>query len=600
MDTQHAYNKCHQCRRKNLKYGLIKCARKECSILYCNICIKKYNQQYNICFYCQRVCKCKICRNKFDNYNKFDEASEAEEDEDYHSLDDQNLFKIDDFTVIEKKDSEFDVSETDEKNLCLLENHGIKKKSKKFEDKISTNDLTKKGKNAPIAKLKKFKQNSENSYNNISDSLLNNLNNPNNSISDTEDKNKKLTSNNNFYEKEIKINLDYNYNNFMPSQEKKNKKTNKIKNMKAEKNDNEEKSNEKSNSELIKTDSVPLNSDITSLNQKAENQVSNKEDIKSDKNSNLDRPDKQIIGKNKLKKNETSNLINNINSNSSDLNLNFTNNSSNPTKKEKIKKEKPEKLEKLALNKIEIMEKNEIIKNNENAQLNNLNNNNNPINCLINNSQSTNVNLPSNNSNNSEINSTCLKNIEIPSKNYIKAKKSVYKNCLYCKNDKINIMTILRFKSSEEFILYSKHFYEKLSEESLNIYKESKANFEKYFNDYYKKCSQSNNFTFKSIKYICMSCFEENLKDEHGFSNILNTLQYGLNPIDNKYVAPNKLEDNISNPNPNNNINTENKLLSMEPHIDLNIRQNEKNDLLKQKKKYNKKKQKNSEGELIF
>jgi len=193
----------------------------------------------------------------------------------------------------------------------------------------------------------------------------------------------------------------------------------------------------------------------------------------------------------------------------------------------------------------------------------------------------------------------CIKNIEISNNNLLKAKKGVYKNCLYCKNDKSNIMTILRFKSSEEFIIYSKHFYEKLSEDNLKIYKDSKDNFERFYNEYYKKCSHSNNFTFKSIKYICLSCFEENLKEEGGFCNILNALQYGIHSSDSKMPISKHEENSVY---PNNHESLENKVLSMDPQIDLNIASGEKIELLKQKKRYIKKKDKiiNSEGMLNF
>ena len=115
--------------------------------------------------------------------------------------------------------------------------------------------------------------------------------------------------------------------------------------------------------------------------------------------------------------------------------------------------------------------------------------------------------------------------------NFNKKKKQGYKNCLFCKDDIPKHLPILRFKSSEEFILYSSYFYERLSGDKINIYKESKNYFDNYYNNYYKKCSQSNNFFFKSIKYICLKCYEHNLVSENGFSNILNTLQYGINPL---------------------------------------------------------------------
>ena len=88
---------------------LFKCSRKECSILCCAICIKKYNQQFNICFYWQRLCKCKVCRNKFDNYNKNLQLSNN--DDEYYWFDKKNMVRIDDFFIIEKNDSKLDFSE---------------------------------------------------------------------------------------------------------------------------------------------------------------------------------------------------------------------------------------------------------------------------------------------------------------------------------------------------------------------------------------------------------------------------------------------------------------------------------------------------------
>lgn len=526
VDTQQANNKCHQCRRKNLKYGLFKCSRKECSILYCAICIKKYNQQFNTCFYCQRVCKCKVCRNKFDNHNKNDDLSE---EDDYFSFDEKNMVKIDDFIVIEQKDSEFDNDE------IVKIDEELKKKAKIKVRKNFKKEFKNKKADEAIAK------------------------NGNNIDADNKKKNKTKKNSN---EKELKISFDDGIN--LNEEKIKNKNSYKIKNMKGElSSDNHhltDKGSEKINSDnLDKENSSGINALKDNFKPETTDIFKDNSLLLEKLNDKISKDNKlyKINNKNKIKKNESFNLNAN--------NLNQSNNSNNNSnKKEKLKKEKTEKLEK--------MEK----------------------------AESKNEGETNNTANND-----CIRNIEIPSYNYIKSKKSVYKNCLYCKNDKINIMTILRFKSSEEFIFYSKHFYEKLSDENLKIYKESKNNFERYYNDYYKKCSQSNNFTFKSIKYICMSCFEENLKDDNGFSNILNTLQYGLNPTENKIPAgkteENNNNNNISNSILNENCLNENKTLNMEPNIDLNFNSGEKIELLKQKKKYIKKKLKNNvEGIFIL
>jgi len=434
------------------------------------------------------------------------------------------MTKMDDFIIVEKKDTEFDLDE----NISL--NEEIRKKRK-------TKGLKNIEKDFKNTKADKIKAKNGNNFD-----VKNNKNNLFN-----ENSNEKILN---------KISFD---DGIKLSEEKsKNKKSFKTKNMKEDQSDNHpliDKGSEKIDCENLDVDNSSIMNALKDyLNPDNFDYFKDDCPVSEKINCKLHKDEKiyKYNNKNKINKYDSSNLNNNnlIDKN----NANYISN-----KKVKNKKEKLEKLEK--------MEKPDTSIEGENS---------NPI------------------------NNDCIKNIEIPSNNYIKSKRSVYKNCLYCKNDKINIMTILRFKSSEEFIFYSRHFYEKLTEENLKKYKESKNNFERYYNDYYKKCSQSNNFTFKSIKYICISCFEENLKDENGFSNILNTLQYGLNPPENK-IRNEKSEEN-NNINSNNKSHTnesviENKKLSMDPIIDLNFISGDKVELLKHKKKYIKKKFKiNSEG----
>jgi len=416
------------------------------------------------------------------------------EEGNYNSFDEKNMVKIDDFLIIEKKDSEFDINENysniNENNLKSI--NKLENIKNKFNKKKSIDNLN------SLANFEYIKKNN-------------------------------------------------------PKGKLKNLKSNKLKKCKAQNLENlklVDKVTEKVNNDLSGKFEIPLNCNFIAINKSDDTENFNKNQSIGQKFiEKLPQNDKlyTLNNKNKIKKNETLDL--------STIHLFSTVNSkiyNNIIKQEKIKKGKIENL---------TQKESKDVKN----QGNNLSSNTNDL----------------------------IKHIEIHNNSNTKSKKTLYKHCLYCKNEKMNVATILRFKSSEDFILYSKDFYEKMSDEEKRIYKDSKSIFENFINNYYKKCSQVNNFTFKSIKYICMSCFKENLKEENGFINILNTLQYGLIPEESK----NLISKNNADLNKITNKLKQNENINLESQLSLHIFSKDKCELLGQKKKNNSKISKNnSEG----
>lgn len=631
-DVQCTNNKCHQCKRKNLKYGLIRCSRKECFNLYCNICIKKYNEQYDPCFHCQKICKCKICRNKFDIYNELeDEVSLFENN---YCLDDKNLIKIDNFVIIEKKDSEFDKSETEQVQPNPPIKPNLKKNKAKisYADKIYTRIKPKTSKHKKLIKAK-HKLQRKNKANKADCNIPNEINNIDycsrlNNISDSLETNKKknvlFTLETNILNDNNKIALGSN--DLILSQVNNKKKINKIANKNKSKNFNISTTTTTINN---KSPVIKIFADYTEKeakriknksNKKTQNEIEEglKENKQAEKSVKTDSVDiflnKDIeITDNHTKKYEIINPINKNELNTINICLsNSSNNSSSISKNKYTIKEKKKKTQNSRLiqnydftnSKSVNLKAEKILNKSNDDDYNNYKNiiKNNLKNFPINSQIKNKMNISQNNNDNS-LNNESLKNIDVSSKNSSKPKKSVYKNCIYCKNDKINNTTILRFKSSEEFSLYSKHFYEKLTNESAQLYEESKSNFEKYFNESYKKGAQANNVPFKAIQYICICCFEEKMKNEKGFSNILSTLQRGFDEGDINSSFPNQADSSSGNLNIVNASasNSENKKLSMNPSIELNkLPRAQENCLLKQKKKPGKKRIKASEGSFYY
>lgn len=113
-------------------------------------------------------------------------------------------------------------------------------------------------------------------------------------------------------------------------------------------------------------------------------------------------------------------------------------------------------------------------------------------------------------------------------KNKFKEKKISSKNCIYCKVDISINSSILKFKSSDDFLTYCKLFFEKLTSPKREAYSQSIMFFDKYYNENYKISEHVNNFVFKSIKSICRSCYEENIKEIDGFKKIMSALNFTI------------------------------------------------------------------------
>ncbi len=107
-------------------------------------------------------------------------------------------------------------------------------------------------------------------------------------------------------------------------------------------------------------------------------------------------------------------------------------------------------------------------------------------------------------------------------------RKSVFKYCIYCKTEITDPSLILKFKSSDDFLTYCKLFFENLPQQKKEIYAKSICSFEKYYTEKYSNFEQINNIVFKSIKCICKNCYEQNIKEENGFINILAALNYNI------------------------------------------------------------------------
>lgn len=120
------------------------------------------------------------------------------------------------------------------------------------------------------------------------------------------------------------------------------------------------------------------------------------------------------------------------------------------------------------------------------------------------------------------------KDKEKKNKKSIGEKKIGSKNCIYCKIEITDPSLFLKFKSSDDFLTYCKLYFEKLSQQKKEFYSKSIASFDKYYTEKYSNFEQTNNIIFNSVKTICKICYEENIKEENGFINILAALNYNI------------------------------------------------------------------------
>ncbi len=118
----------------------------------------------------------------------------------------------------------------------------------------------------------------------------------------------------------------------------------------------------------------------------------------------------------------------------------------------------------------------------------------------------------------------------------ISEKRVRSKSCVFCKKEILDSSSILKFKSSDDFITYCKLFFEKLSLQKKEVYSKSIVSFDKYYTEKYSNFEIVNNIIFKGIKSICIFCYQENMKEEGGFISILANLNYNIILKNNKRI----------------------------------------------------------------
>jgi hypothetical protein len=123
------------------------------------------------------------------------------------------------------------------------------------------------------------------------------------------------------------------------------------------------------------------------------------------------------------------------------------------------------------------------------------------------------------------------------------SEKNLRKLCIICdhyvQQDYSN--EILKFKTLEDFLFFSKYFFQP-NENYFNLSNEnSKRNihsFEEQYQlhqKYYK-----NDYTFKSVKYICKLCFQKTLNQENGFYVLFNSLHISNNILNSSKYSQKK------------------------------------------------------------
>ena len=119
--------------------------------------------------------------------------------------------------------------------------------------------------------------------------------------------------------------------------------------------------------------------------------------------------------------------------------------------------------------------------------------------------------------------------------------KTPQKMCIMCNNN-FDYNSLLKFKNLEEFLYFLKHcfatnYMDYLPEEFPAIIK-NKETFFGYFKNYEKYYKSG--YIFKSVKFICKSCFSDSLKQENGFHTIFNLLHISSNVLNSSVVKNNK------------------------------------------------------------
>jgi hypothetical protein len=107
------------------------------------------------------------------------------------------------------------------------------------------------------------------------------------------------------------------------------------------------------------------------------------------------------------------------------------------------------------------------------------------------------------------------------------SEKHSRKLCIICENyvSQNNSNEILKFKTLEDFLFFSKHFLQP-HENYFNLSSENCKKSVDSFEDQYQMHQKyyKNDYTFKSVKYMCKLCFQKTLNQENGFYILFNSL----------------------------------------------------------------------------
>ncbi len=105
------------------------------------------------------------------------------------------------------------------------------------------------------------------------------------------------------------------------------------------------------------------------------------------------------------------------------------------------------------------------------------------------------------------------------------------KNCLICSKEQSGNNEFLSFKSIEDFLNSLKRTYE-INETGPHTEVEEYHTNRNAFFDYFKNFHKHYNsdYVFKSIKYFCKTCFNQNLVTKNGFDNLFTALHVSFIP----------------------------------------------------------------------
>jgi hypothetical protein len=123
------------------------------------------------------------------------------------------------------------------------------------------------------------------------------------------------------------------------------------------------------------------------------------------------------------------------------------------------------------------------------------------------------------------------------------------KECILCNNKKLKVdsttgettQMLLKFNSIENLMYYTEDFLNKEQMKNNSASFKSIPEFSERFADYIKVPSTTNNYAFKSAKFICINCYTFYMKQDNGFSLLFNNLH-----VNNKNIGQKKKDSNLS------------------------------------------------------